>query len=64
MPKKLRDKADDIASIRQYLIVNRLIAGCQRGSLDLEDRRTDPYLKGVGDGFGCDHRLQLIVCFD
>ena len=64
MTKKLRDEADDITSIRQYLVVNRTIAGCQRGSLDLKDRRTDPYLKGVSDSFGCDHRLQLIVCFD
>ena len=64
MTMELRDEADNITSIRQYLIVNRLIAGCQRGSLDLKDRRTDPYLKGVSDSFGCDHRLQLIVCFD
>ena len=64
MPKKLRDEADEITSIRQYLIVNPLIAGGQRGSLDLKDRRTDPYLKRVSDGLGFDHCLQLIVCFD
>ena len=45
MTMEFRDEANDITSIRQYLIVNRLIAGCQRGSLDLKDRRTDPYLK-------------------
>jgi hypothetical protein len=61
MTKKLRDEADDVTSIRQYLIVDRLIAGCHRGSLDLKDGRTYPYLKGVSDSFGCDHRLQLIV---
>src|ERR1700678_142803 len=55
MTKKLRHEADEIPSIRQYLIVNRLIAGCQRGSLDLKDWRTEPYLKGVRDSFGCDH---------
>src|ERR1700761_577308 len=64
MTKKLRDEADDIASIRQYLIVNWLIAGCQRGSLDLKDRRANLYLKGIRDRFGCDHRFQLVVCFD
>ena len=40
MTKKLRDEADEIASIRKYLIVNRLIAGGYRGSFDLKDRRT------------------------
>src|SRR5580692_8945688 len=64
MTKKLRDEADKIASIRQDFIVNRPIAGGHRGSLDLKDRRTDPYLKGVSDGFVRDDRLQLIVCFD
>ena len=64
MTKKFRDEADAITSIRQYLVVNRLITGCQRGSLDLKDWGTDLYLKGVSDSFGCDHRLQLIVCFD
>jgi hypothetical protein len=64
MTKKLGDEADEITPIRQYLIVNRLISACHRGSLDLKDRRTDPYLKGVSDGFACDHRLQLIVRFD
>jgi hypothetical protein len=64
MTKKPRDEADEITSIRQYLIVNRLIAGCHRRSLDLKDRRTDPCLKDVSNGFGCDHRLQLIICFD
>jgi hypothetical protein len=46
MTKKLRDEADEIASIRKYLIVNRLIAGGYRGSFDLKDRRTESYLKG------------------
>ena len=57
MTKKLRDEADQITSKRQYLIVNRLIVGCQRGPLDLKNRRTNLYLKGVSDSFGCDHRL-------
>ncbi len=64
MTVKLGDKADEIAPIGQYLIVNRLIAGGHRGSLDLKDWRADFYLKGASDGFACDHRFQLIVCFD
>ena len=40
MTKEFCDEADDVTSIRQHLIVNRLIAGCQRGSLDLKDGRT------------------------
>ena len=64
MTKKFRDEADEIASIRQYLIVNRLTADGYRGSLDLKDRRTHPHLKGISDDFGCDHRFQLIVRLD
>jgi len=64
MTNKLGDEADEVASIRQHLIVNRLIAGSHRGSLDLEDRRSGPYLESVSDSLVRDHRLQLIVCFD
>jgi hypothetical protein len=64
MTNKLGDEADEVTSIRQHFIVNRLIAGSHRGSLDLKDRRTDPYLKGVSNGLARDDCLQLIVCFD
>gem|GEM_PF-7090805 len=64
MTKKLRDKADQITSIRQYLVVNWLITGGHRSSLDLKDRGTNPYLQGSSNVFGRDHCLQFIVCFD
>src|SRR5581483_2203893 len=64
MTKELRGEANEIAALRKPLVVNGLIAGGHRGSLDLKDGRTGPYLKGVSDAFGCAHRFQLVVRLD
>ena len=61
---KFGNKANQVAAIGQYLIIDWPAAGRHRGSLDLEDRGTNSYLQRLRKSFVRGHRLQFIVGFD